>query len=67
MNNQPIQSIADIGPIVTESGTNNEAIQVKYQCDNQTFEDELLPSYDEKQRVTKLAYILEILLQESEQ
>lgn len=48
MNNQPIQSIAEIGPIVTESGINNEAIQVKYQRDNQTFEDELLPSYDEK-------------------
>lgn len=54
MNNQPIQSIADITPIVTESAANNESIQVKYQRDNQTFEDELMPSYDEKTNSYKI-------------
>lgn len=48
MNQQAIQSIADIGSIVTESGANNQPIQVKYQRDNQIFEEELMPSYDEK-------------------
>ncbi|WP_440895806.1 SpoIVB peptidase [Amphibacillus sp. Q70] len=47
MNDQKIQSIEDIGPIVKEAGETDQAIDVKYKRGNKTFQEELTPSFDE--------------------
>ncbi|MBU5594811.1 SpoIVB peptidase [Amphibacillus sp. MSJ-3] len=47
MNEQKVQSIEDIGPIVTEAGENKEAIKIKYKRDNKTYQEELTPTFDE--------------------
>jgi len=48
INQQPIQAISDIAPIVAEVGEKNEKLEIKYKRKNEIFTEKLTPIYDEQ-------------------